>query len=750
MQEGGSPRLTRRRLLQFALTLGVAAPFAVTLAGCGSGNGQRGIPFSTGSTDRITLATGRARVALDLPTGFSYPLTQMRLVNSLGSFGVNPDATVDAAVFGDGDTLAILQLADGTPVLAGWIGASGGILSPRSTAEVLLHLALAAPLHSADALAAFFAALESSPALDGLAESLRTALAANPAALGQSTSGVAPALQTALTQLNTRSVRPPATHPITRGILIDPDETKSGVQVVQGDGINTIRAINHYRLRRLAFVDRVSYVPSGGGGEQPSPAEIGKFDISPTHKLTGVFSGISDGVIALFGYGDSPWAEIQTDPVTVPTYPDDAQKTTYKVKVVGPAGIYTPENEPFLSSDQMQEYRLLTVKALWLDFVLPFMLNVVLPAKNFSDVTRFKDQLPALFNAWWKLYGGDVVALLGGTLPGILDKLYQGKAPEAFKDFLVALVGSDTARRALIGMVANFLSFAVVATGGVALDPAVASAALAKVLTTLGVISALIATVDEALQARNWQDSRWLETWDITVTPAKVSLTPTTAEVEQLGRADFKVTVADGDAPAGTPYTYRWECTGNAGGITDGLHTGTSFDSSVDSVVYIANVDAPFDATDTITVTVFLGGINDPNRREIGKVSSTVKIATINITGHWTVIGYFFDLDYNLVDTNGTITGTLTIAGYETAPITGTRKGKDVQISYPLHVVQQNTVTVFLTVQDSDHMVGYGTNDQWGGHEDVTFTRVGARAVQPSARAMRHDVGVLAGLPAAP
>jgi hypothetical protein len=489
-------RLTRRRLLYFAMAFGVVAPL-VSLTGCGGGKSSFLMPGAgtERSTNPIPLTIGRADIILELPQGFTYPPAQMILVNSLGNWPVIATgvdrATANAGIFLEGDALATLTLADGTPVLSGWLGSEQKTLSVSTTAQVLLHLALLAPLHTPDALEVFFTALESSPAVPPLAEAIRAMLVANPAALGQERTGVAPALANALAQIN-------ASRQITRSLLIDPDanERKSGVQVVQGSGINTVKAINHYRLRRLAFVDRVSYVPVSGGASVNSAASVNKFDISATQKLTGVFTGISDGVIAMFGYGNSPLAEIQTSPVALPLFPDDAKETLYQVKVVGPAGLYTPEEEHYLTTAQLDEYHDLTVKALILDFVFPFLLGVVLPAKSIKGATNYKDEMIPQFNDWWKLYGSDTTKLLGATVPGVLDKLYRGRVTEAFSDVLVALAASETARNFLIKQVFSFVSFALydrsnppagaLIAGGQILA---AGVILKRLLASLGVLS---------------------------------------------------------------------------------------------------------------------------------------------------------------------------------------------------------------------------------------------------------------------
>jgi hypothetical protein len=122
-------------------------------------------------------------------------------------------------------------------------------------------------------------------------------------------------------------------------------------------------------------------------------------------------------------------------------------------------------------------------------------------------------------------------------------------------------------------------------------------------------------------------DGRPGNIFDISADNANVQLTPSSTTVLAGDAAGFGVAVTG--QPSADVLTYNWSSTKNAGTISDGTQTGSSFNSTKAAITYNASNSATVGAVDTITVLVYNGGVNDPNRELLGKATATVTIADV-------------------------------------------------------------------------------------------------------------------------
>jgi hypothetical protein len=202
-------------------------------------------------------------VKATLPTGVNLDLSTLELQTGSGSSKLSSTGETQSQSLEGSVSLAFLRSANGKMLLAGWVSPNKTQISVRSTAEVLVYFQLGAYFSTSDVRQQLIAALSSSTALTPLEQAIATNLQLHPDGLDLNDPAISSALQQVRGVLSA-SLSKFANLLKPRGLSVKPDAPKSGILVKKADA-NQIVLENAYRRRAVAFIDKLSYVPSAGG-----------------------------------------------------------------------------------------------------------------------------------------------------------------------------------------------------------------------------------------------------------------------------------------------------------------------------------------------------------------------------------------------------------------------------------------------------------------------------------------------------
>lgn len=550
-------------------------------------------PPTGGNLPTRTL-TGHA----ELPPGSGLEPSQLKVSNLIAQTAVSSTGDFTLETLAPGSHLALLERADGQPILLGWLDDTRKTISARSTAEVLVFLAIGGPLHPSQVQQKALEVIPGLP-LDGLTQAV-AGLVASPEGLLAPSPAVLSALQAVLAGLHPRAGAVQA-HSAVRpqGFVIQPLEEQSGVRPFEVFP-DSVYLTNSWRRRAWAFFERVS-TTDAGGKETPSPAALKDFMVLPVTGLNGGFIGTSLDIFA----GNYAGTPVDSEPVSTPNL-EGARKTTYKVTVVG-AGFLKRHRLDELSQEQYRRWILVSARSFVEDLFFPLLSNFILGTAGWSNDATAKDLLKDVMVS----ASADAANLLSQS-PQFVDYLRQGKFQEILDLLLKDTAISNTLRASLVNAVKlAALKYPKLAGSGL----------LAKLNTVVNVVGAYLQAYDTYWLANTYYASSAFDTWTVEVDGARVWLDPKTAYITKNELQLFKVHTEAGPNPPALEY--RWSTSGKHGllGDTRG-HKGTSFTSSDDAVNYTPNLSSF--GSDTISVEVLL--IEGNNRKSLGSASAEVSV----------------------------------------------------------------------------------------------------------------------------
>lgn len=570
-------------------------------------------PYELGLSPADGLTPVAVSISVELPASTGIDAADLRLLSVLQRtvpLGANGSASF--TVFQDGPMLVAAVLPTGEPVLLGWVDASQGSqkLSARSTAEVLAWFDIGAHLLLDPARPAMVKALRTAPELASLEQAVAQGLRSAPHHL----EGIGPSLRPARVQAaqailaGAEAARRQAPQ---RGIVVDPGDLQSGSRVLQ-QALERIAVENTFRIRRMAYVDRIS----------PSSAEVAKIDLSPTTGVNSVTSAISNiATAAIFNYNETAYAGITSEPIRVQMNPADGTRTDYRVTVIG-AGA-RPGSAAQLPSHRLADLDRLIRETLIIDFVLPLLSNVGGPI--LPDGTKyFNDKVdPGVLGA--------VVEQLINRTPDVVEKASSGDFLGAVGLLIAGLV-EDNSKDLLLLIAEGYVKERMLENG--ATEAAIEAAAkqfkdgAKKILGAIALADPVIQGIDLAIQLLDLKASARAETFSVIVTPTKVNLTPASRSIRRDEELEFTALIPEATG-GDDAFEYRWKTTGNHGVLKDAVgHEGTEFASSRDRVTYVPNGDSEGD--DQVIVEVYL--IDNAERIRLGTDTSTVRVIEIEVT----------------------------------------------------------------------------------------------------------------------
>ncbi len=247
----------------------ITLPILLIFILCGCGNSHRTVGKVESSTPQLySFPTTIVNGNISLPSGISVQNTGLSILNSQGSSVIATDGTFKLLSSTVGRQFAQVTDSEGNMILAGWIDANHLSLNIHTTAMVLLYFSSGCYMQSSEIYDQIIDKIDVYPGLAPLEAAITTSLMDNPHALSENDPRIATALKTAIDGLKTAiplsrntSIRSNKS----RAILIQPAGARSGLTIDTTGGMNNIRIINEYRRRTHVFLERVSFLPAGGG-----------------------------------------------------------------------------------------------------------------------------------------------------------------------------------------------------------------------------------------------------------------------------------------------------------------------------------------------------------------------------------------------------------------------------------------------------------------------------------------------------
>ena len=637
--------LLSRALLEsrrgFLLRTAGTLAFPLALAACGgggddgsgdgdAGTGTGGSGTGSGTPPLVSLTRSQARGTIVLPAGAT-----VRIASVENAFGT---ATPDAAggfpfvSVAESEMFAMAIGPNGKMVLSGLLQAGSTAfstqLSARSTAVCLAYTVLGVGVYLPQTQEQYLAAIQASPALNGLESAVAAAIVARgegwldltdpvlKAALAAVQTALSPNALASAAAAPAKSSEPGGVH--LNGMVIDRTARISGLQVT-GDGVGSITLTNYYRRRSYAYVDRVSYRDTFTGTDVPSAQAVGAqpMMVDATKSITNslvtlaqLYAGVKDF------YDPVVYAGIPT-----PIAPAGAALTTYRVTSVG-LGVSSGDLS-LLDPVQRAGLRNVCAETVVLDIVVPIFCGLFIPIRSASMTTFI-----AAFAAGALK---DVISTLAASDDILLNKIVAGNRPlnEVLWDALLTIVNSDTLKNAILGFCQRMLDSLpsdvtlprtdVVNIGAKTLLDAISAADLAAQSMDLVVTGLSFAFSDLA------------DRFEIDVTKSQVRLNPQSPQLDPavLTQTNFTLSVIDSDLGA-DDLSYRWSGTCLFGDIADGTHVstdGTPFDSNSANLAYTPRGRGKGGDQDTVTGIVYRGHVL-ATRVPIGTATSTITYAT--------------------------------------------------------------------------------------------------------------------------
>lgn len=550
--------------------------FLLLLVGCG-GKGGGGTGGSGGGSSG---GEGRGRAAL--PAGLNVPLESLKASSSVADAPVQPNGEFTASVLSNDPQLVMIDSAQGEPVLLGWVGTGKVDVDVKSTAEVLLYFSAGFFLLPDDGQMVAARDLRGTQQATDLADAIAAEYANGATSLTDMAAAIKPHLEEAVDSLLS-----------SRGVLIQPNEPRSGLQVLRAQGDSAILIKNAYRRRAIAHIERLSY-DDQNGTTIPSPERIAVVDVSPTAH----FNSLIGGLIDLFGSGQMPYAPVTTAAIPIPVTPSGASSTKYRVTAVG---LGSSDGDWGLTDQAEQaSYRSVVARTLIADLFLPLIVNLAAPIA----LDGIAEQINLVLAT--EVYQSAVNALFD-VLPSVLDKARAGDVKGAITDVYKAFATNPGLQLAFLAVVHD-----VIASGfGIEVAEGFMTEFYA-LFDGMGGLDKVLTVMDSVVQIVSIAASHSADVFEIDTTGSKVTLTPDELTIfPTSGLTTFEAVIQDRDP--NLTYRFHWKSGGNGR-----VSSGGQFDVDIetDSEFAVFSPDVGFRGDTSLSVEVFT--FQGQNRMPVG------------------------------------------------------------------------------------------------------------------------------------
>lgn len=602
------PRLTRPKFLLIA----------TVLLGCGGGGSLITPPAdSGGGADLLKTGLVSGQFALTDLTRSRAATTSYKITTPLGSSPIGADGSFSVKSITTSPTPAIVTDNTGAVVSFAYIDSTNRNITNADVARSMSMLSLRAKNLDPTLRKRLWTSLKSATEVSALSSSF--------ASLGGHLTGAQADLinrQSTHLQPIVNSLKGSGN----RGIVVDPAEGGSGVSVLQ-TGLNQAYAQNSARRRTWVFVDRIE-VKAADGTVSPRMDSITDFALGQVSNPQNINSALADaGTVLGDQYaggnpaytGNVAWVPVQSAPLTLEVLPSDAIYTKYRFMVVGPG---STKNAPASLREEWKAKRTsLLVESFVMDLMLPWISLATGPlGEKALGADKLTDPRFVLALSGLK----DVVNAAIAT-PSINAQIDSGDYAGAWQSLMNYALGSEAFGRAR-DQIATYLFAQAMEAAGENFDDAVFGDFMKSIGGLMSKVDLALQGFDTAVVVKNWATADAYLPFNVTVTNAKVKLSPQSAKLSFKSTVDLQATVPDATGDEAPYIQYNFTMTGQNSqyftNITSGAN-GTSMSSSNGAV----RVTSPDRQTATIDVTVE-AIVKKPGEadRSLGKANAKVKV----------------------------------------------------------------------------------------------------------------------------
>ena len=658
--------LRRKLLLGLPSGFALATPFA--LIGCGGSDDDASTtppPASGGGTvdPPGPLATSTMSVSIQLPDAIAAAAGAMQVISATGASTVTANAA-DVAVIADGPQLVSVIGADGRILALGWAGKDQPPVSPQSTAAVLLSFGLGLPFLGSGARDGLRTRLLSQPAVATFGDRIAAELRADPKALTTMSPGIVDAFAVASDALLPASATA-ARRERALGLIVQPAVDQSGLQVVQGEALNSFFVDNAYVRRAVVVVNREGWTDSTGDHDDPAaPVQVGEvMDLPLPTAIDSVANVVGGWANEYYAPDDQNgfWRSV-TDATTLEITPADAKRTRYNVVVLTAGALPPADAQQFARLPASQKAYVtgldldknLSLQMLLLDLLAPFFFEFLSSRIGAGGKAPVDDSAKADAEVL-KAFAMQMLTILQTRLPDVTQKLSDGStdAWTAFKTILKACT-FDPNTGEISPLLQEFLtqgaqlcakSLADVGLRSRMLDIATGLQVGGKGVLGLLPVLRIMAEFDKVLSkaalvriVADFLRSQRMVSWSIAATKAKVVLRPDPLELDAATVTyPIKAEIVDNDnddyGREKGSINFDWDCTGLYGSLYSPIDTNLAnpnhfTTSTVNATVnYLPSGAKPDPANpDTVTVKAYFEPIGSSGTRTlIGTATAPLK-----------------------------------------------------------------------------------------------------------------------------
>lgn len=396
-----------------------------------------------------------------------------------------------------------------------------------------------------------------------------------------------------------------------KGVIIEPGEQQSGLEVINEGGINKITIKNSYRRRVAGYIWRDAWEDTLGVVHDLSTSEpFLRMEIDPISGFSGTFSTI----IAALTDGQA-YEPVVLAPIELPYHPG-ARRTFFRFNALG-VGLEDPDDPSAYTSAELADGEWMAMKCLVVDYFLPMLINAAGPI---TGAGHFDDAFGGAGMAGQLL---DYINFVKGELPAFYTEATNGNWWGALLELWNAFLGNSTISQWTFGLVGDGLQALNFTADEV--DTILGKAG--KFFSAVGIVDVIGGFADTFITGYHIGECKKAEKWDITVTAPVLHIEPREALVNAYGTQLLTLVIDDdtGGPPDGSSYAYRWFSAGRHGTLVNPMnHTDTSNDflTSSDFIQYVADIGTTGNDTIRCELMVTLGGVQS----RIGDAESVLEV----------------------------------------------------------------------------------------------------------------------------
>jgi len=553
-------------------------------------------PDTIEDTGTYTITSSDINGKVTLPENFKGNITELKAITVFGESNLEGDGSFTIPGISGNKQLLIITDKDDNPVLLGWVKpGEQNKVSTLSTAAYILFIQSGAVFLPPSAWSQMIDLFIKAPETSSFSKFLDQKIAENPSYLSSPDEDYFNELKNTLS-----SIIPP----VSRLVLVNPSEKKSGVTILIGDkdqnsvsDINQITLMNEWRRRSMFFIERKV-------AENTYKTEAFK-ELPPTDGLNGIIGSLVDCVI----YHKCAYVPVYSGPWGLGNVPDEKEKFEYRIINVG---IGRHNSSIKLTPEQEKQKFYIQLKSFLVDLIIPLLFGIVDYSQYFN---KFTDNSELAVKFMQEL----INRVNSGEFQEFMDRLTSGDVGGAINSFFNVLANNEDFKKWFIeslqhilidaykgqiegNKLANFLRTLYKLFERESENPLLKKGVLSwlEALMTIGDLSAVLYCMFNA------QD---IDVWEVTVTAPKVIITPAKATLSCGEKAGFKVTVKNAGQVIKGDLIYNFKGTGKCGDLEAALNPSpegkNNFTSTKPYVYYIVHSGGTtYECTDQITVVV--------------------------------------------------------------------------------------------------------------------------------------------------